>query len=163
MISGTFQRILGVQGTTFIKRCANLSTKTYHWSFKVVLPFYWSQIGSFWFVFWYWHSSKMGVFFLFRRYSAGFIHFSVFDFCYRVYKKTRNPRKIFRSSFSELLRLFIWFRTLFEAFCTIKTQLSKSCSKYSKRIYHWSLKVPFLVIKAKMILGYPIILFLAVF
>ena len=57
-ILNTFLSILCVQGTTLIKQCSKVSTKTFHWSFKVVSLFLEAklllrcQIGSFLAVFW---------------------------------------------------------------------------------------------------------------
>ena len=45
--------------------------------------------------------------FLFRKLFIDFRHFWVFVFCHRAYSKTRKPKKIFRSSFLEVLRLVI--------------------------------------------------------
>ena len=55
-----------------------------------------------------------------RKLSGEFRHFRVFVFYYWVYSKTRNPWKIFISSFSEAFRLFIWFRAFLWAFYVIR-------------------------------------------
>ena len=53
LILSTFLSIFCAQGTTLIKQCSKVSTKTYHWSLKVVLFFLETklllryQIGSF--------------------------------------------------------------------------------------------------------------------
>ena len=47
--------------------------------------------------------------FLFRNLFIDFRHFRVSVFCHGAYSKTRKPRKIFRSSFLEVLRLVISF------------------------------------------------------
>ena len=39
LILSTFPTILCAQGTTLIKQCSKVSTKTYHWSLKVVFLF----------------------------------------------------------------------------------------------------------------------------
>ena len=39
LILNTFLSILCAQGTTLIKQCSKVSTKTFHWSLKVVLLF----------------------------------------------------------------------------------------------------------------------------
>ena len=54
--------------------------------------------------------------------------------------------------FFKVLRPITLFRLLFRGFCVFRTQFSKCCPKLLKRTYHWSLKVAFLVIKAKMVL-----------
>ena len=56
------------------------------------------------------------------------------------------------SSFFEVLRLFIWFGALFQAFCAFRAELSKCHSSLSMSIYYYCFKVAFLVIKAKMVL-----------
>ena len=92
-----------------------------------------------------------------------FRRFRVFIFCYRAYSKTQKPRKILISSFFEVLRLFIWFPALFQAFWAFRAQLSKCCSRLSMSIYYYCLKVAFLVIKTKIVLKYQIGSFSAVF
>ena len=92
----------------------------------------------------------MGVF-LFRKFSVDFRHFRVFVFCHRAYSKTWKPRKIFRSSFFEVLSTFIWCQALSKAFCVFKKKLSRCCSKLSRSTYYWSLKLTFPIIKAKMV------------
>ena len=54
--------------------------------------------------------------FSFKKPSVDLRHFRVFAFCHRAYSKTRNPRKIFISTFFEELRVFIWFWALFRYF-----------------------------------------------
>ena len=85
----------------------------------------------------------------FRKPYVDFWHFWVFTFCHRAYSEIRKPRKIFITSFFEILRLYIRFRALFYAFCVFKTQISKCCSKLSVIIYYCTLKVAFLTFKPK--------------
>ena len=99
-----------------------------------------------------------------RKLSVDFQYFRVFVFCHRAYSKTQKPWTIFRSSFFEVLIPFTLFRALFKGFYVPRKQLSKCCSQLSrilssltslqlsKRTYHWSLKLAFLLIKAKMVL-----------
>ena len=116
LILSTFLSILCVQGTTIVKQCSKILTKTLHWSLKVVLLFLEARLLL---------RYEIGIFssflvmvtinnecFLIRKLSVDFRHFLVFIFCHRGYLKTWNPWKIFISSFFEVLSLFIWFRAL---------------------------------------------------
>ena len=58
--------------------------------------------------------------FLFRKLSVDFRHFWAFVFCHKAYSKTRKPRKIFISSFFEVLKLFIW-STFLSILCSLFT------------------------------------------
>ena len=84
-----------------------------------------------------------------RKLFVDFRRFRVFVFCHKAYSKTRKPRKIFRSSFFEVLILFIWFRALSQAFCVFMTKLSRCCSKYQEALtiepWNWL----FLLLKTK--------------
>ena len=60
-------------------------------------------------------------------------HFRVFgSFYHRAYSKTRKPWKFFRSSFFEVLKLFIWFREIPRHFVCSR-QNSQSVAKDHQR------------------------------
>ena len=73
--------------------------------------------------------------------------------------KTRKPRKIFISSFLQVLRPFTLFRDLFKGFCVLKTQLSKCCSKLSTKPNIETWKQLFLLLKPKWYLDNKLVAF----
>ena len=87
--------------------------------------------------------------FLLRKLSVDFWHFWVFVFCHRVWLKKKQ--KIFINSFFEVLRLFTCSEHFSKHFVCSGHNTQNVAQSQSKRNYHWSLKVHFLVIKGKMV------------
>ena len=109
LISSTVLGILWVRWTS-LKYCSKLLMTIYYWTLKVaflVLKPKWyldSKLVAF--------VTVTNEFFLFSKLSVDIRHFRVFVFYHRAYSKTWRPRKIFRSSFFKVLRLFICFWAL---------------------------------------------------
>ena len=125
----------------FFPKCSNDSIISINWhylfSFSTYLSFcnYFSVIQLFGLLL-----LRFGILLLFWYIFVLFPTFSVLA-------------SVFLDIFFKVLRPFTLWRALFKGFCLFRIQLSKCCLiKLSKRTYHWSLKVTFLVIKAKMVL-----------
>ena len=71
--------------------------------------------------------------FLFKKHFIDFRHFRVFVFCHRAYSKTQKPRKIFRSSFFEVLSLFIWFSSTFLSILCVQDKNSQGVAQCYQR------------------------------